>query len=112
MDEQGLREWIEQRLAEGQDATVYEFIREVLDDRGNLRTANEGAAAKISEHERTIADMTDEMSRIKAHNYDLLMGANADSGGGDDEVIENNEDEGEIYHIDNLFVEKGADDAE
>lgn len=103
MNEAALREWIEQRLAEGEDATVYEFIREVLD-------RSEGASAKVGEHEATIEKMKGEIARLKSHNYDLMMmGGSVDDddeiNSGDGEVLENAEDDGEIYHIDNLFMD-------
>lgn len=96
---------MEQRLSEGEDATVYEFIREVLD-------RSQGATAKIGEYEATIAKMKEEIARLKSHNYDLMMmGGSVDDededelDGGDGEVLENANDEGEIYHIDNLFMD-------
>lgn len=105
MNEEALREWIEQRLSEGENATVYEFMREVLD-------RSQGATAKIGEHEATIAKMKEEIARLKSHNYDLMMmGGSVDDededeiNSGDGEVLENANDEGEIYHIDNLFVD-------
>lgn len=112
MNEEALLQWMDERIADGEDATVYEFIREVLDRSHGDRELAESAQARISEHEETIRRLTDDNNRLKSHNYDLLMRIPDDHNDGDGEVIENVEEDGEIYHIDNLFVDpdEGKDD--
>lgn len=113
MNEEALRQWIDDRLAEGEDATVYEFIREVLDRSAVDRELAESAQARIAEHEETIRGLTEDNNRLKSHNYDLLMRVPDDQDNdGDGEVIENVEEDGEIYHIDNLFVDPDEDKGE
>lgn len=105
MNEEALRQWIDDRLAEGEDATVYEFIREVLDRAGSDRELAETAQARIRELEDERTGYESEINRLKSHNYDLLMKVPAEENSGDGEVIENANDDGEIMHIDNLFVD-------
>lgn len=114
MDYEALEKWIDERLTEGEDATVYDFIREVMDKSKGADEYRESAEAKMREYEDRAANYDSEISRLKAHNYDLLMKVEgADEIEGDGAVEEVVEDDGELYHIDNLFVddddEKGED---
>ena len=49
---------------------------------------------------------------MKARNYDLLMQIPADNSGdndGDGVVVEDVDDDGTVYHIDNLFTDDKED---
>lgn len=107
MDYEALDAWVRERLSEGEDETVYTFFREVMDRSRGFDEYRESSEAKMREYEGKFSDAEKEISRLKAHNYDLLMNGDlqADVGGGDGEVVENAVDDGEVYHIDNLFVD-------
>lgn len=110
MDETELErimDWIRQRISERQYATADDFIEEVFgkadryDDDMSVRDAK--IAQLTGERDSAAADL----QAMKARNYDLLMQVPVDNDGnqGDGEVVENAEEDGEIYHIDNLFVD-------
>lgn len=103
MNEEALLEWIKDRLDEGEDATVYEFAKELLDRSNERSSMLDSANAKIEELTNANGGFEKEIARLKAHNYDLLMKTADDQGGGDGKVVENIEEDGEIIHIDNLF---------
>ncbi len=103
MDENTIFEWLEERI-EGDDlAEVSDFLRTTFD---GAREYREGAESRISEYETTDSELRDEIQRLKARNYDLLMQAPADDAiDGDGAVVDVVEDDGEVIHIDNLFEE-------
>lgn len=98
--------WIRERMDDGEYATVETFLND-MDKRG--RDADEfraGAEARHKELNGQIESLTADNQNLKARNYDLLMQIPADDHiDGDGVVEEVVEDDGELYHIDNLFVD-------
>lgn len=109
-----LDRWLEERMKEGEDATAETFVEEVLDKSealdaqdppyDDLKALADSSGAKIGELESSLADSENEIARLKAHNYDLLMasGSEVEGDGVVEEVVT---DDGEVVHIDNLFVD-------
>lgn len=116
-----LDEWLERRMAEGEDATAETFIEEVLEKSDaydaqdppydELAQLVEGGNAKVAELEEAIGSKDGEIAKLKSHNYDLLMssGAAVDGDGVVEEVVT---DDGEVMHIDNLFVDPDEKEAQ
>lgn len=107
MDENTVFEWLEERI-EGDDLTeISDFLHTTFDGAHEYR---EGAEARISEFETSDAALRDEIQKLKARNYDLLMQAPADDNiDGDGAVVDVVEDDGEVIHIDNLFEEESEE---
>lgn len=112
MDWEALDEWIRQRADDGEYATIRTFLDEVLDKSRGDDEYREASEAKMREWEERGRGYESEIERLKSHNYDLLMQLPKDDEiEGDGVVEEVVEEDGEIYHIDNLFVddnEKGG----
>lgn len=106
MNLEELLAWIRERMDDGEYATVETFLND-MDKRG--RDADEfraGAEARHKELNGQIESLTADNQNLKARNYDLLMQIPADDRiDGDGVVEEVVEDDGELYHIDNLFVD-------
>lgn len=113
MNLQELLEWIRERMDDGEYETVETFLND-LDKRG--RDAEEyrnGAEARIEELNGQIDTLTSDNQNLKARNYDLLMQIPADGDVSGDGVVEEEvEDDGELYHIDNLFVDPDEKEGE
>lgn len=106
-----LLEWIKERMEDGEYATVETFLRD-MDDKG--RGADEfraSAEAKQSEMQATIDVLTKGNQDLKARNYDLLMQIPAD-GEELDPVEDIVEEDGEVVHIDDLFVSPDDEEKE
>ena len=106
MNLEELLAWIRERMDDGEYATVETFLYD-MDKRG--RDADEfraGAEARVNELNGQIDSLTADNQKLKARNYDLLMQIPADDNiDGDGVVEEVVEDDGELYHIDSLFVD-------
>lgn len=68
----------------------------------------DGAEARMSEYADGETRMMEEIQSLKARNYDLLMQVPAGNDG-DDVVMEDVDDDGTVYHIDNLFADEKED---
>lgn len=111
MDLDELLEWIKERMEEGEYATVETFLRD-MDEKG--RGADEfrtSAEAKQAEMQATIDELTKGNQDLKARNYDLLMQVPADEEEIDpvDDIVE---EDGEVIHIDDLFVSPDDEEKE
>lgn len=96
---------------------ILALLRETEDDAGftesegllsRLATIDDDLSvrdAKIAELTSGNESLTQSVQDLKARNYDLLMQIPTENNSGDGEVEEVAEDEGEITHIDNLFVD-------
>lgn len=106
MNLEELLAWIRERMDDGEYAAVETFLDD-MDKRG--RDADEfraGAEARYRELNGQIEGLTADNQNLKARNYDLLMQIPADGHiDGDGAVEEVVEDDGGLYHIDNLFVD-------
>lgn len=80
---------------------------EIESQYGSLSQRCEGADARINEYSSMNEENIKAIQDLKARNYDLLMKVPADAEiEGDGVVEEHVNDNGELYHIDNLFVDK------
>lgn len=106
MDLEKLLAWLKERMDEGEYATAETFLND-MDKKG--RDADEfraGAEARYNELNGQIESLTADNQNLKARNYDLLMQIPADDVNEGDGVVEETvADDGELYHIDNLFVD-------
>lgn len=68
----------------------------------------DGAEARMSEYADGETRMMEEIQSLKARNYDLLMQVPAGNDG-DGVVMEDVDDDGTVYHIDNLFTDEKED---
>ena len=108
MDLEKLLAWIRERMDDDEYTTVETFLND-MDKRGS--DADEfraSAEARYNELTGQIDSLTADNQNLKARNYDLLMQVPADDQqhiDGDGVVDEVVEDDGELYHIDNLFVD-------
>lgn len=107
MDLEKLLAWIRERMDDDEYATVETFLND-MDKRGSdADDFRASAEARYKELNGQIESLTADNQNLKARNYDLLMQIpadehNVDGDGVVDEVVE---DDGELYHIDNLFVD-------
>ena len=62
----------------------------------------------MSEYASNEEAMKADIQSLKARNYDLLMQIPADNGG-DGVVVEDVDENGTVYHIDNLFTDDKED---
>lgn len=107
MDLEKLLAWISERMDDDEYATVETFLND-MDKRGSdADDFRASAEARYKELNGQIESLTADNQNLKARNYDLLMQLPADEQhvDGDGAVDEVVEDDGELYHIDNLFVD-------
>lgn len=107
MDLEKLLAWIRERMDDDEYATVETFLND-MDKRGSdADDFRASAEARYKELNGQIESLTADNQNLKARNYDLLMQlpANEQHVDGDGVVDEVVEDDGELYHIDNLFVD-------
>lgn len=114
MDETELEkvlDWVRTRISEGEYATADTFIEDVFGKSSRYDEDMGVRDAKIEQLTRERDGYAADLQAMKAKNYDLLMQIPAKEddvnvgNDGDGEVIENAVDDGEVYHIDNLFVD-------
>lgn len=106
MNLEELLAWLRERMDDGEYATAETFLND-MDKR--VRDADDfraGAEARYNELNGQIESLTADNQNLKARNYDLLMQIPADDVNEGDGVVEETvADDGELYHIDNLFVD-------
>lgn len=101
MDFEEFLSWLRDRLDEGEYATAETFLNDMVGGHDEYREASE---ARMREHEQAATDYENQISELKARNYDLLMKVPAAEGNdGDGVVVEDVDEDGTVYHIDNLF---------
>ena len=108
-----LVEWLRQRVSEGQYATADDFIETVFGKADRYDDDMSVRDAKIEQLTGERDGFAADLQAMKAKNYDLLMQIPADENQGnegDGEVVENVEEDGHIYHIDDLFAEVDEED--
>lgn len=104
--------WLRERMEDGEYATAETLLKDMQkrgDDFDEYRSSSE---ARMSEYAANEEAMKSEIQSLKARNYDLLMQLPADDGGddgGDGAVVEDVDDDGTVYHIDNLFTDDKED---
>ena len=112
MNLEELLAWLRERMEDGEYATAETFLKDMQkrgDDFDEYRSSSE---ARMSEYAANEEAMKSEIQSLKARNYDLLMQVPADNSGdndGDGVVVEDVDDDGTVYHIDNLFTDDKED---
>lgn len=112
MSLEDLLAWLRERMEDGEYATAETFLNDMRkrgDDFDEYRSSSE---ARMSEYAANEEAMKSEIQSLKARNYDLLMQVPADNSGdndGDGAVVEDVDDDGTVYHIDNLFTDDRED---
>ena len=105
--------WLRERMDDGEYATAETFLNDMgkrVADADEYRSA---AEARMKEYADNEAAMQADIQSLKARNYDLLMQVPADNSGeadGDGVVVEDVDDDGTVYHIDNLFTDDEKED--
>lgn len=106
LNEENIVDWLRERIDDDEFDTAASFINNVLEENRSGRAYRETSEAKMKEYDDRIKDYDGKLQEQKAKNYDLLMQIPAnDHIDGDGVVVEDVSDDGEVYHIDNLFVD-------
>ena len=112
MNLEDLLAWLRERMEDGEYATAETFLTDMAKRGADADEYRSSAEARMSEYASNEEAMKADIQSLKARNYDLLMQIPADDsggneGGGDvDEVVD---DDGTVYHIDNLFTDDKED---
>ena len=72
-------------------------IAGIVDGLGGLRTASEGANARIAELEQSVADMEAKYQQTAAKNWELMQAMTAEPEPDPDAVDDEGEDEGDPF---------------
>lgn len=114
MNWEEIDEWMRERLEDGEYATVRDFLEAAFSRSGEYDEYRESAEAKMRDYESERDGLNSEIERLKVRNYDLLENGApvADEIDGDGVVEDIVEDDGEVYHIDNLFVDDDEKEGE
>lgn len=108
MELQELLAWLRERMDDGEYATAETFLNDMAKKNADADEFRSSAEARMQEYEDSEAAMKADIQSLKARNYDLLMQVPADNSGeadGDGVVVEDVDDDGTVYHIDNLFTD-------
>lgn len=111
MNLEDLLAWLRERMEDGEYATAETFLTD-MDKRGaDADEYRSSAEARMSEYASNEEAMKADIQSLKARNYDLLMQIPADNSGDNDGdgVVEDVDDDGTVYHIDNLFTDDKED---
>ena len=110
MDE--LLAWLRERMDDGEYATAETFLNDLVGKLGAANEYRESSEARMSEYAANEEAMKADIRSLKARNYDLLMQVPAEGAenDGDGIVVEDVDEDGTVYHIDNLFTDDKEDD--
>lgn len=109
MDSESLLAWLRERMDDGEYATAETFLNDMAKKNVDADEFRSSAEARMKEYADSEAAMKADIQSLKARNYDLLMQIPADNNGeadGDGVVVEDVDDNGTVYHIDNLFTDE------
>ena len=112
MDLESLLAWLRERMEDGEYATAETFLNDMAEKNADADEFRSSAEARMQEYADSEAAMKADIQSLKARNYDLLMQIPADNNGeadGDGVVVEDVDDDGTVYHIDNLFTDDEED---
>lgn len=112
MNLEDLLAWLRERMEDGEYATAEAFLKDMQKRGGDFDEYRSSSEARMSEYAANEETMKSEIQSLKARNYDLLMQVPADNSGdndGDGVVVEDVDDDGTVYHIDNLFTDDKED---
>ena len=104
--------WLRERMDDGEYAAAETFLSDMQKRGADFDEYRSSSEARMSEYAANEETMKSEIQSLKARNYDLLMQVPADGSGdndGDGAVVEDVEDDGTVYHIDNLFTDDKED---
>jgi hypothetical protein len=112
MNLEELLAWLRDRMEDGEYATAETFLKDIQKRGEGFDEYRSSSEARMSEYAANEEAMKSEIQSLKARNYDLLMQVPADNSGdndGDGVVVEDVDDDGTVYHIDNLFTDDKED---
>lgn len=112
MNLEDLLAWLRERMEDGEYATAETFLKDMQNRGADFDEYRSSSEARMSEYAANEEAMKSEIQSLKARNYDLLMQVPADNSGendGDGVVVEDVDDDGTVYHIDNLFTDDKED---
>lgn len=95
---------LRERMEDGEYATAETFLSDMAKRGADADEYRSSAEARMSEYASNEEAMKAEIQSLKARNYDLLMQIPADNNG-DGVVVEDVDEDGTLYHIDNLFTD-------
>ena len=108
LTEDNLLDWLKERLNDDEYSTARAFLDDYM--RGN-REYRESSEARMGEYSTSEEALRNEIQSLKARNYDLLMSVPKDEeNDGDGVVVEDVDEDGTLYHIDNLFTDEKEDE--
>jgi hypothetical protein len=104
--------WLRERMEDDEYAAAETFLKDIRKRGEGFDEYRSSSEARMSEYAANEEAMKSEIQSLKARNYDLLMQVPADNSGdndGDGAVVEDVDDDGTVYHIDNLFTDDKED---
>lgn len=107
MNLEDLLAWLRERMEDGEYATAETFLTDMSKRGADADEYRSSAEARMSEYASNEEAMKADIQSLKARNYDLLMQIPADNGDG--VVVEDVDENGTVYHIDNLFTDDKED---
>lgn len=113
MNLEDLLAWLRERMDDGEYSTAETFLNDMAKRNADADEFRSSAEARMQEYADSEAAMKADIQSLKARNYDLLMQIPADNNGeadGDGVVVEDVDDDGTVYHIDNLFTDEQKED--
>lgn len=111
MNLEDLLSCLRERMEDGEYATAETFLTDMAKRGADADEYRSSAEARMSEYASNEEAMKADIQSLKARNYDLLMQIPADNSGGDGDgvVVEDVDEDGTVYHIDNLFTDDKED---
>ena len=112
MNLEELLAWLRGRMEDDEYAAAETFLKDIRKRGEGFDEYRSSSEARMSEYAANEEAMKSEIQSLKARNYDLLMQVPADDSGdndGDGAVVEDVDDDGTVYHIDNLFTDDKED---
>lgn len=108
MNLEDLLAWLRERMEDDEYATAETFLTDMAKREADADEYRSSAEARMSEYASNEEAMKADIQSLKARNYDLLMQIPADDDG-DGVVVEDVDEDGTLYHIDNLFTDDKED---
>lgn len=99
---------LRERMEDGEYATAETYLTDMAKREADADEYRRSAEARMSEYASNEEAMKADIQSLKARNYDLLMQIPADNSG-DGVVVEDVDEDGTVYHIDNLFTDDKED---
>lgn len=103
---------LRERMEDGEYAAAETFLTDMAKRGADVDEYRSSAEARMSEYASNEEAMKADIQSLKARNYDLLMQIPADNSGdndGDGVVVDDVDEDGTVYHIDDLFTDDKED---